>query len=127
MLNATNFKTSVFLNKDGKFDNLKLPSEIQYSSVKAIIISDVNNDGVQDIIFGGNQHLAKPQFGRDEASKGWLLLGSKENNNVQFLKAQSLNIEGQIRNFQIIELNGKKIVVTTINNEKIQFHEINNQ
>jgi hypothetical protein len=126
VVEANHFKTTLFLNLNGKFSSFDLPQEIQYSSVKAIEVTDVNNDSINDIIFGGNQYLVKPQFGRDEASKGWLVLGSKANNKVSFPIAKSIGINGQIRNFEIIEANGKKIVVTAINNKKIQFHEIKN-
>jgi len=124
---ANNFKTTLFLNKKGKFSSFALPREIQYSSVKAIEIADVNQDGVKDIIFGGNQYLVKPQFGRDEASKGWLVLGSQSDNKYHFKSAQNMDIKGQIRDFRIIERKGKKILISVINNEKIQFHEIQNQ
>lgn len=124
---ATNFKTTLFLNKEGKFINFELPREIQYSSVKAIEIEDVNNDNVKDILFGGNQYLVKPQFGRDDASKGWVVFGSINNNKYHIKSAKSMGIVGQIRGFNIVEINEKKILISTINNEKIQFHEIQNQ
>ena len=124
MYEANNFKTAVFLNRNGKFSSLALPKEIQYSSVKAIESVDVNKDGVNDIIFGGNQYLIKPQFGRDEASKGWVTYGSKSNNQHLFKTAKSLGINGQIRGFNVLEIKGKKILISVINNENIQFHEI---
>ena len=124
---ANHFKTTLFLNKKVKFSSFALPREIQYSSVKAIETADVNNDGVKDIIFGGNQYLVKPQFGRDEASKGWLVLGSQTDNNYHFKSAQNMGVSGQIRGLKIIERKGKKILISVINNEKIQFHEIQNQ
>ena len=127
MYEATNFKTAIFLNKNGKFSSLALPKEIQYSSVKAIESIDVNNDGVNDIIFGGNQYLIKPQFGRDEASKGWVAYGSKSNNKHLFKTAKSLGINGQIRGFKVLEVKGKKTLISVINNENIQFHEIQEQ
>lgn len=123
---ATNFKTTLFLNKEGKFSNFELPREIQYSSVKAIKVADINNDGVKDIIFGGNQYLMKPQFGRDDASKGWVVYGS-DHNKFHFTSVKSLGIFGQIRDFKITEIKKKKILITAINNEKIQFNDIQNQ
>ena len=124
MYEANNFKTTLFRYKEGKFISLALPKEIQYSSVKAIETEDVNKDGVIDIIFGGNQYLVKPQFGRDEASKGWVVYGSNSNNNYHFNSVKSMNISGQIRGFNLIEMKGKKILISAINNEKMQFHEI---
>ena len=126
VFDAVNFKSTLFLNQQGKFSTFELPQEIQYSSAKAIEVSDVNNDHVQDIIVGGNQFLSKPQFGRDDASKGWIVFGSNELNKYHFKSTVSMGISGQIRGLKIVELDGKKIIISAINNEKIQFHEIQN-
>ena len=126
MFEADNFKTTLFLNQQGKFSTFELPREIQYSSVKAMEIADVNNDSVKDIIFGGNQYLVKPQFGRDDASKGWVVFGSKRSK-YHFKSAKSMGITGQIRALKIVEHDGKKIIISAINNKKIQFNEIQHQ
>jgi Tol biopolymer transport system component len=97
-----------------------LPNEIQYSNIEAIETSDINNDGILDIFFGGNQYLIKPQFGRQDASKGWLLYGNKN----KYKKVVSLKIKGQIRDFNIGEIDGKKYLFTSINNDNLQVHEI---
>ncbi len=123
VFHANNFKTTLFLNQQGKFTTFDLPREIQYSSVKAIEVGDVNNDGVQDIILGGNQFLGKPQFGRDEASKGWIVLGAINNNTYHFESVKSMGIVGQIRDLKIIEKDGIKILISAMNNDKMQFHE----
>ncbi len=79
-----------------------MPDEIQYSSVHAISIEDVNLDGKKDLILGGNQFLVKPQFGAYDASKGWIMYGSK-NSNKLFDNFKPLNIYGQIRDFSIVK------------------------
>jgi len=117
------FKTSLFLNINGKFTNFELPKEIQYSSVNAIEITDVNHDGVNDVLFGGNQYLIKPQFGREDASKGWLVYGTIDNHKYHFSSVKNMNISGQIRGFELTNIKGKNILITAINNENIQFHE----
>ena len=126
VFDAVNFKTTLFLNQQGKFSTFELPQEIQYSYVKAIEVSDINNDQVQDIIVGGNHFLSKPQFGRDDASKGWIVFGSNELSKYHFKSTVSMGISGQIRGLKIVELDGKKIIISAINNEKMQFHEIQN-
>lgn len=115
-------QTTLFVNTDNKFIPVKLPNEIQYSNVTAIATTDVNKDGYLDLLFGGNQYLVKPQFGRQDASEGWLLYGSKQKN--IFEKIISLQIKGQIRDFNILEINHKKHLLTTLNNESLQIYEI---
>ena len=121
-LDVKKVNTSLFINKNNTFISLKLPNEIQYSNVEAIEVFDVNDDGYLDLFFGGNQYLVKPQFGRQDASQGWLVYGDK---NYEFKKVIPLNIKGQIRDFNIFKINNKNYFLTTINNNSLQFYEIN--
>ncbi|HKK12748.1 MAG TPA: hypothetical protein VJ945_07940, partial [Flavobacteriaceae bacterium] len=98
-----------------------LPDEIQYSNVEAIDAFDINNDGRLDLLFGGNQYLIKPQFGRQDASQGWLLYGDKDH---MFKNPIALGIKGQIRDFDIGKINSKDYLLTTINNDSLKFYEI---
>ena len=118
-------ESTVFLNENGKFVAKELPKEIQYAPVYAITVTDINNDGHKDLFFGGNQYLVKPQFGRYDASKGWAIFGpylSEEHKP----KIIPLYIDGQIRQLQWIEHEGKKILIVGKNNEQIHFYEFKN-
>ena len=75
---------------------------------------------------GGNQYLVKPQFGRYDASKGWIFNINKTNEKINFKNLKSLNIEGQIRKFGIIKTANKKLLITAINDEEFKFFEIDN-
>jgi hypothetical protein len=119
-LDINRVQTTLFINNKNKFTAHRLPNEIQYSNIEAIETSDVNKDGYLDIFFGGNQYLIKPQFGRQDASKGWVVYGGK---NID-KKGIPLNIKGQIRDFNFCKINTKKYLITTINNDSIQLHEI---
>ncbi len=92
------------------FKKQTLPHEMQYSSIHAAFSNDINKDGYPDLLVGGNHYLVKPQFGRQDASKGWLLNSIKEEeNDLDYSKIESLNINGQIREF--IELTEDRILV----------------
>lgn len=116
--------SGIFINDNKAFSPLKLPPEIQYSNVYAIDVFDIDKDGVKDILLGGNQHLIKPQFGRLDASKGWIVYGKKTKEQYGFKSVNSLNIQGQIRDLKIIELKEKSILVTNLNNNYLSFYEI---
>lgn len=116
--------SGIFINDNKAFSPLKLPPEIQYSNVYAIDVFDIDKDGVKDILLGGNQHLIKPQFGRLDASKGWIVYGKKTKEQYGFKNVNSLNIQGQIRDLKIIELKEKSILVTNLNNNYLSFYEI---
>ena len=49
--------------------------------------------------------MTKPQFGREDASKGWLLIGGKKGGDIQYDNASALNIDGQIRDFELLQNN----------------------
>jgi len=118
-------ESTLFLNENGKFIAKKLPDEIQYAPVYAINVKDLDEDGFQDILFGGNQYLVKPQFGRYDASKGWAIFGPysfQEPKN----KVIPLYISGQIRQLELIENNGKKVLVVAKNNDQTDFYEFKN-
>ena len=98
-----------------------LPEEIQYSSVHAIHIFDINQDGLNDLILGGNQYLVKPQYGAFDASKGWILYGD-DNSKTKFDKLLPLNIYGEIRDFNIVpslKSSDSLLLITGISNSKI--------
>jgi len=96
-------KSLILLSKGSQsYEIIYMPDEIQYSSVHAISLEDLNLDGKKDLILGGNQFLVKPQFGAYDASKGWIMYGSKDSNNL-FDNFKPLNIYGQIRDFSIVK------------------------
>ena len=115
----------ILYNEDGIYKKENLPIEAQYTPIYSIKISDVDNDNAKDIFLGGNQFNVKPQFGRHDASKGLIIYGKKIGNKYSFKKVNTLGIDGQIRNFAILEKRKKKILVSAINNGKLEFNEIN--
>jgi hypothetical protein len=114
-------ESTIYFNQKGSFEAKTLPSEIQYSPIYAITSEDINNDGNPDLCFGGNQFLVKPQFGKYDASKGWIIFGpySKERNSKEVV---SLNASGQIRALKWITKANKKILVIAKNDERLSFY-----
>lgn len=118
-------RTQLFINEGGKFKSLELPREVQYSSTYAIEVMDVNQDGIKDILLGGNHYYVKPQYGRDDASKGWLILGgASAEGNYRYDEIKVLGIEGQIRD--IVKFNTKEIIISTTNNG-VKSYKYNNE
>ena len=116
-------ETTLFKRMGNAFKKTALPPEIQYSNTEAVAIGDFNNDGYKDMVVGGNQYLVKPQFGRLDASRGWLLF---QNENGRFEQAYSLNIEGQIRYFEVFDFKNETVLLTAVNDEALNFTRLNN-
>jgi hypothetical protein len=95
-----NYTSSVVAINEGNgiFRIQKLPAMVQLSSVNAIQTIDLNNDGYQDLVMGGNEFGFLPQFGRLDGSFGHVLMN---NGKGQFTwvnpKFSGLQLPGQIR------------------------------
>jgi len=114
-------RSGIFINHDGRFSFQPLPHKIQSSSMHALSLNDINEDGVLDIILGGNHYLYKPQFGRDDASRGWILLGKLNNGSYTIDEVFDLGIDGEIRK---IENAGNNEYWIGVNNEALKKYKI---
>ena len=99
-------ESSIFLNTSKGFLKSPLPYEINYSSVYDVEILSQNSN-VTKVLFGGNQSKVKPQFGRHDASNGWLVELTNHNNELKCKTPINLNIEGEIRKLQLLYLKSK--------------------
>ncbi len=116
---------SVLLISDhSDYKKVPLPKEAQFSSVYAMRLVDVNNDGVIDLIAGGNQDNVKPQFGPNSASGGWLFLGKLKKGIFEFDKGIDLGVEGEIRGIEYIEREGIKYIFFAKYGSKLEVFEV---
>jgi hypothetical protein len=114
-------RSGIFYNQKGQFNFKPLPKEAQYSPIYAVHSEDLNGDGFQDLILGGNQYLVKPQFGRYDALKGLILFGSQTGFSSD--KLEFLNIDGQIRHIKKMIIEGKENYLFVINNGPLLTYE----
>jgi hypothetical protein len=109
---------------NGKFKIENLPQEAQISPVYAILLEDLDNDAIIDILLGGNLYNVKPEVGRYDASYGVVMKGlGKGKFEVIPIKDSGLFLEGEIRDFGCVNINGRKILMIARNNASMQFFE----
>ena len=114
-------RTGILINETGKLTFKPLPVEAQFTSIRAIEILDVDADGNQDVLLGGNVYRVKPEVGRYDASYGLLLKGNGKGNFESVKLADSgLLINGEIRDFLKI---GNQIFIAK-NNSKLEVIKI---
>ena len=93
-------------NGKGAFVVKALPMEVQLSSVNAIDVTDVNNDGYPDLLMAGNFFDLLPQLCMLDASYGHVLINDKKGNyTVLPMNATGINVPGQTRD--IVSFNYK--------------------
>jgi len=101
-----NYSSScIALNKSGgQFEIKKLPTYLQLSCINAIKCMDVNNDGLTDLILGGNNFGFPPMMGRLDASFGNVLLNNgKGDFTMQDANVSGIELRGEIRDIQKIK------------------------
>jgi hypothetical protein len=95
-----NYTSSVIAWNEGKgqFSVQRLPDEVQFSSVNAIAVTDLDGDARPDLLLGGNLLYWLPQFSRLDASEGAVLLNRGSRNwHLLTQSASGLSVPGAIR------------------------------
>ena len=102
---------------NGQFTSHDLPIEAQFAPVNAILISDFDKDGNQDILLAGNEYQTESSTGRTDASLGLFLKGNGKGSFKSFQQNKSgFLVEGDVKS--MILVNNK--VFVGVNNENVK-------
>jgi hypothetical protein len=117
----------VAINKgNGNFDIKPLPVFAQLSSIKKMVVTDLNNDGFVDIITGGNEFGFQPQLGRLDANPGWILMNDgKGNFNVLNTKTSGIDLTGMTRDIVALPSKKQQQFLFLINNKMPVLYKLN--
>ena len=103
----------------GTFTIQKLPPQAQFSSVNALLCTDVNGDGTVDIIAGGNNFGFQPQFARLDAGYGTVMLNRGNRNFSCLLSvASGVAVRGQIRDIVPLQVTNKNYLLFLQNDSR---------
>ena len=121
-LSSNYLQTAYFQSgKDGKFKEMPLPLEVQFSPVFALTTLDYNQDGNMDLLMGGNVNKARLRFGKYDANYGLLLQNDGKGNFNYVPQYQSgLRLTGDVRS--ILRVNDK--IMFGINQMPIKAYSI---
>ncbi len=125
--NATTFE-SVYAENIGNntFVIHPLPKECQRSSIKDILIKDIDQDGYKDVLFVGNDYTAESNYGRHDALIGVFLKGSDKGFTVINNQESGFIVPKQSNHITTAISKEKQIrIIATQHNEKICVFEIN--
>lgn len=123
----SSFKSAIFINEDGKFKRKDLPLKAQIAPTNQILIKDFDADGHKDIILGGNLYASEVETPRADAGYGTFLKGLG-NLTFKTLNANKtgLFIDGDVKDLNIIKVQGKQYILVAKNNDFLGFVAINN-
>jgi hypothetical protein len=127
VIKEVNFLSSaIMLNQgNGKFEMKALPRFAQRSWMYTVLVADINADGNQDLIMGGNLRGAKPEVGQYDGSYGEVLIGKGDGTFDYWQnRDHGLKLDGEIRDLKILELKGKKVLMVVKNNEAVEFWKV---
>lgn len=116
-LNACNLESTYFRNDGGTFSSHALPLELQFSPAFALAVMDVNRDGFDDLITGGNLERTRARTGLLKGNNGYIFLGDNSGN-FQFAKpaVTGISITDDVRKIMVVD----DQVFFAVNNGKVK-------
>lgn len=119
-------ESAVLLNQgNGKFTKIPLPEIAQQSPIFGIVPYDYNQDEHLDLVLSGNFYPNEVHEGRQDASRGLLLLGDGKGNFTAVPKNQSrLNLAGDARTTRLLKTPQGTLLLTAINSKGIITHRL---
>jgi len=126
---TANYMKSIWIENlsQGKFTIHELPMEAQMAPLYGIQSSDVNQDGLPDILLTGNDFGMETGQGRADAFNGLVLLnkGNKTFNPISFEKS-GFFVPGDARALSQLQIKDKIYFVATQNRKGLSFFENSN-
>lgn len=111
---------------NGSFRIVKLPARVQWSCVCGIVCQDLNKDGQLDLIMAGNRFEFKPQYSRQDASAGHVLLGKGDLNfEWQTFEKSGFFVREEVRHLSFFgDRSGRKFLFAAVNSGESKVFEI---
>ena len=120
-LSANHYETSLFVNEGDRFVYKSLPVEVQFSAVNAIRVFDFDEDGLPDVLLGGNAYTPEMLTGRYDAQSTLLLRGMGNGNFVPLsAKNSGLANDGVVQDIAALNIDGVPHFLLLKNNAKSQ-------
>ena len=109
-----------FENTGGmKFVAHDLPDALQLSTVQAASLFDLDNDGKEEVLLGGNFYQCNTQLGRYDASYGHVLrIGSK--GMMEVYPLGNVAVKNEVRRIGQVKSGTETIFIFAKNNEPVQ-------
>jgi len=118
-LKIFNYNSTIFENKDGSFIPHELPIEVQFSPVFDSKVADMNDDGIKEIYFVGNDNAHEVFTGPRNSFQGVVISFDKDFKfKVIPKKTSGFDVPFYGRSIELIKINNKNSIFVTQNNNK---------
>jgi enediyne biosynthesis protein E4 len=92
----------------------------------ATALVDINGDGHLDLLTGGNLKKTRVSSGQQDANFGFVFLGDGLGNfKAQNAASTGVLIRGDVRDIQVITIQGITHALYSVNNGKMQVYALN--
>ncbi len=120
VLEANHFE-SVYLEQvgQGEFVIHMLPDELQFSTLHAAELCDLDSDGVPEVLLGGNFYECNIEMGRYDGNFGNLLrIG--QGGKFELMPLGEIQMKGQVRKIEILKIDGRESFIFVKNDDFLQ-------
>lgn len=127
---SVNYSSSCIAYNNGKagFTLKPLPMEVQLSSVHAVEVTDINQDGFPDLLMAGNFFDLPPQLCRLDASYGHVLINDQKGGyTVQPMQTTGIKLPGQTRDIVSFRFNNQTNYLFLLNNSTPVWYQLKNK
>ena len=126
-LEADELRTLYLENRGDHFEMKPLPVQAQFAPVYAITAFDVDGDGDQDVIMGGNDTHMRVRIGKTDANNGFVFLNDGKGE-FQYLPQETsgLNFKGDTRSLLFISGANGTFLISGATGEPITAMQLKN-
>ena len=126
---ANEFRSMVLINKgESNFEISYLPYQIQSFPLLDCISTDVDQDGLEDLIVAGNIYNTEVETPRWDAGTGQILINKGGVYEVLPMSKSGLFINGNLKDLEILQMeNGKRLLVGAVNDAELAVFEWSSQ
>nr|WP_315180167.1 VCBS repeat-containing protein [uncultured Flavobacterium sp.] len=117
-----NLKSGYLKNENGKFTFVPFSNKMQVAPITCFVKSNFDSDAKEEVFAAGNYFGVSPYHSKFDGFSGALI----KNEKTIFLGNQiGIDLtQKSVRHLDIIIFNGKKYILVTINNKKVELYEM---
>ncbi|MFC3414268.1 VCBS repeat-containing protein [Algoriphagus hitonicola] len=123
-LEANTMSSFYLENSREGFRPHKLPTLAQAFPIYAIQVTDVNRDGIQDLVLGGNNRQSRIRVGNLDAGFGLVLQGKSDGGFEILGPADAgFSIKGDIKSILEFQVGEKKFILFGVHGQALELYE----